>query len=87
MDAVPDHIDINKVKFTLENLHGVQSIHHLHIWPLSTSRVALTAHIVRSLSQSETDPNLISAARTKMNSLGIDHCTFQVESAGDACDN
>jgi len=87
MDAIPDYIDINKVKSTLENLHGVQSIHHLHIWPLSTSRVALTAHIVRPLSQSKTDPNLISIARNKMNTLGIDHCTFQVESAGDACNN
>ncbi len=87
MDAIPDYIDINKVKSTLQNINGVESIHHLHIWPLSTSRVALTAHIVRSLSQSEADHNLISTASSKMNSLGIDHCTFQVESVDDNCDN
>ncbi|ABI47768.1 cation diffusion facilitator family transporter [Synechococcus sp. CC9311] len=87
MDAIPDYIDINKVKSTLQNIKGVESIHHLHIWPLSTSRVALTAHIVRSLSQSEADHNLISTASSKMNSLGIDHCTFQVESVDDNCDN
>ncbi len=87
MDAIPDYIDTNKVKSTLQNIKGVESIHHLHIWPLSTSRVALTAHIVRSLSQSEADHNLISTASSKMNSLGIDHCTFQVESVDDNCDN
>lgn len=87
MDAIPDYIDINKVKSTLENLQDVQSIHHLHIWPLSTSRVALTAHIVRSLSQREADHNLISTASNKMNDLGIDHCTFQVESADENCNN
>ena len=87
MDAIPDHIDISKVKSTLENLQGVQSIHHLHTWPLSTSRVALTAHIVRSLSQSEADHILISTASSEMNTLGIDHCTFQIESADGSCNN
>ena len=85
MDAIPDYIDINKVKSILENLQGVQSIHHLHIWPLSTSRVALTAHIVRSLSQSEADHTLISTASNEMNKQGIEHCKFQVESAEDNC--
>ena len=87
MDAIPDYIDTDKVKSTLEKLQGVQSIHHLHIWPLSTSRVALTAHIVRSLSLSEADHNLITTASKKMYTLGIHHCTFQVESADNSCYN
>ena len=87
MDAIPDYIDTDKVKSTLEKLQGVQSIHHLHIWPLSTSRVALTAHIVQSLSLSEADHNLITTASKKMYTLGIHHCTFQVESADNSCYN
>ena len=87
MDAIPDYIDTDKVKSTLEKLQGVQSIHHLHIWPLSTSRVALTAHIVQSLSLSEADHNLITTASKKMYTLGIHHCTFQVESADNSCNN
>ncbi len=87
MDGIPEHININKVQSTLENLQGVESIHHLHIWPLSTSRVALTAHIVRSLKQSEADHHLISKACKKMNILGIHHCTFQVESSDNNCNN
>ena len=87
MDAIPEHININKVQSTLESLQGVQSIHHLHIWPLSTSRVALTAHIVRSSTQKEADHQLISTASDKMNNLGIDHCTFQVESTDNNCSN
>ena len=87
MDAIPDYIDVNKVGATLGKLQGVKSIHHLHIWPLSTSRVALTAHIVRSSSLNEADDNLITTASKKMHILGIDHCTFQVESTENNCDN
>ena len=87
MDAIPEHININRVQSTLESLQGVQSIHHLHIWPLSTSRVALTAHIVRSSTQNEADHQLITTASDKMNTLGIHHCTFQVESTDNNCSN
>ena len=87
MDAIPYYIDTTQVRAELGNLQGVQSIHHLHIWPLSTSRVALTAHIVRSLSLSEADHDLITTASEKMYTLGIHHCTFQVESTDNNCYN
>ncbi len=87
LDATPTHIDLHEVESSLKTLPGVQSVHHLHVWPLSTSRVALTAHVVRSLLMNQEDYELIINARDKMNSLGIHHCTFQLENSADKCDN
>jgi cobalt-zinc-cadmium efflux system protein len=46
LDAVPKNIDVEKVHSFLLRLDGVKDVHDLHIWPLSTSRTALTAHVV-----------------------------------------
>ncbi|MFW5838121.1 MAG: cation diffusion facilitator family transporter, partial [Desulfovibrionaceae bacterium] len=47
LDRVPSSIDIQQVQKHLEGLPGVEEVHDLHIWPLSTTEVALTAHLVR----------------------------------------
>lgn len=44
--AVPEHIDPDAVRGALEELDGVDHVHHLHIWNMSTTETALTAHIV-----------------------------------------
>ncbi|MEM8695617.1 MAG: cation diffusion facilitator family transporter [Pseudomonadota bacterium] len=44
--AVPEHIDLDEVRSELENLEGVAQVHHLHIWNMSTTEIALTAHVV-----------------------------------------
>src|SRR5690606_13619130 len=46
MDAVPKNIDLQKIQQYLLNLEQVDSLHDLHVWPLSTSETALTAHLV-----------------------------------------
>jgi len=46
MDAVPDHINLPAIEQYLENLEGVVQFHDLHIWPLSTTEVALTVHLI-----------------------------------------
>ena len=87
LDAIPEYIDTAKVEACLLNLPGIESVHHLHIWPLSTSRVALTAHLVRSNLINKEDHELILDAQNNMNELGIHHCTFQLEKTGAYCDN
>lgn len=79
LDATPTHIDLNKVQNCLEELPGVQSVHHLHVWALSTSRVALTAHLVRDIEVACSDQILLRRACTAMETLRIHHCTFQIE--------
>ena len=46
MAAVPAQIDPAKVRSFLENLPGVATLHDLHIWPMSTTEIALTCHLV-----------------------------------------
>jgi cobalt-zinc-cadmium efflux system protein len=46
LDAVPDKIDMPALRKYLENLPDVARIHDLHVWPLSTTEVALTVHLV-----------------------------------------
>ena len=46
LDGVPVGIDINEIRQIILDQPGVESCHHLHIWALSTTETALTAHIV-----------------------------------------
>ena len=46
LDRAPDGIDHGEVEAALAALPGVARVHHVHIWPLSTSEAALTAHLV-----------------------------------------
>ena len=62
---------------------GVEEVHHLHVWALSTTENAMTAHIaVRDLQQM---PQLKSALRARLHELGIDHATFEFEETGQPC--
>src|SRR5215471_5804547 len=53
LDAVPANIDVAAVREYLAALPAVADVHHLHIWPLSTTETALTVHLVKS----DTSPN------------------------------
>src|SRR6185437_602635 len=46
MQAVPGSIDPDAVTRRLAGVEGVARVHHLHIWPMSTTETALTAHLV-----------------------------------------
>ena len=46
LDAVPPHIDPAEVRGLIERQPGVASLHDLHIWPMSTTEIALTCHLV-----------------------------------------
>ena len=82
MDAVPSDIDPDEVRTYLRGLPGVQAVHDLHIWGMSTTETALTAHLVRPGTGLD-DALLHRAAEELRKRFGIGHATFQVES-GDA---
>ena len=48
IDAVPENIDPDNIKSMISDEPGVAGVHHLHIWPISTTEAALTAHVVIS---------------------------------------
>jgi len=78
--AVPSSIDVDQVEAALAELDGVEAIHDLHVWPLSTTETALTAHIVTRLA-GEPDALLEAARAILHDRFHIEHCTLQVERA------
>ncbi len=85
MDAVPPGIDVAQVRSWLAARPGVREVHDLHVWPLSTTRTALTAHLVRPSGESP-DAFLADTARGLSETFGIDHATLQVETGELDCD-
>ena len=75
--GVPAGIDADQVEAALAALDGVEAVHDLHIWPLSTTETAVTAHIVTL--QADYPDQLLSRARAVLQSFKIEHCTLQVE--------
>ena len=81
LDAVPDEIDPDTVEVYLRGLPGVTGVHHLHIWPLSTTEIALTAHLVMP-QPSEKPDFLIEIAEGLRHDFQIGHSTIQVDAVG-----
>ena len=76
--AVPDGIDQAKVRSFLESQPGVSAVHDLHIWPMSTTENAITAHLVMP-GGFPGDRFLHDLAHQLAHDFGIGHPTFQVE--------
>ena len=78
LDAVPEGIDQAVVEAALQQLPGVLNVHHVHIWALSTSQSALTAHVVRHPGSID-DLDWLHQAKQRLAQLGIAHSTIQLE--------
>jgi cobalt-zinc-cadmium efflux system protein len=78
VDAVPASIDPQAVRSYLPSCAGVTAVHDLHIWPLSTTDNALTAHLVCPGGHPG-DEFLRSAATELSQRFGIGHTTLQIE--------
>jgi cobalt-zinc-cadmium efflux system protein len=82
--GVPTGIDVDEIEAELLSLNGVLAIHDLHVWPLSTTETALTAHLVAP--EAPTDRLLGSARELLRTRFRIAHSTIQVEQqAPDDC--
>ena len=83
LDAVPARIDRRAIERYLNGLPGVSEVHDLHIWAMSTTEVALTAHLVRP--GATLDDGLLARACTDLSTrFGIGHATLQIESGDPA---
>ncbi|HET7500312.1 MAG TPA: cation diffusion facilitator family transporter [Kofleriaceae bacterium] len=85
LDAVPGHIDATEVEAFLASVPTVTSVHDLHIWSMSTTEVALTAHLV--VPWDTCSPTLVSDLSAKIaRQFKIGHITLQLEPAGHGAD-
>jgi cobalt-zinc-cadmium efflux system protein len=78
LDAVPPHVDRAAVEKFLAGRPGVTEVHDLHIWAISTTEVALTAHLVRPEAALD-DAFLAEVAHELREKFGVQHATLQVE--------
>ena len=78
LGAVPSHIDPEAVRTYFQRQPGVQNVHDLHIWPMSTTETALTVHLVMPQGHPG-DQFLLDVAHDLHHGFGIDHPTIQIE--------
>lgn len=84
LDGVPVGIDSEKVKELISQIPGVKDIHHMHIWAISTTENALTAHIViDNLNNME---SLKHEIKHTLEHCNIHHATLEFESRKEHCD-
>ncbi len=77
LDAVPKHINLEKVREFLLAQKGVENIHDLHIWAMSTTKVALTAHLI--IPEGINDNFIGDLQHELEHEFGINHTTLQIE--------
>jgi cobalt-zinc-cadmium efflux system protein len=84
LHAVPEGIDPKAVEAYLASLPGVTAVHDVHIWAMSTTETALTAHLVKRDAHDD-DALIGEASRSLHDRFGIEHTTLQWERGPDAC--
>ncbi len=82
--AVPARIELAEVKRHLASFEGVSAVHDLHVWPMSTTEVALTAHLVMP-GRPAPDSFLHEVAASLAARFGVGHATLQIESGENPC--
>lgn len=77
LESSPAHISLGRVREGLQSIGGVESVHDLHVWTVTSGMVAMSAHaVVREPAENQ---KVLEAAIAAMRRLGISHVTLQVE--------
>ena len=84
IDAVPDGVDMEQIKRHLGNQSGVTAVHDLHVWALSTTETALTAHLV--IPEAHVDDAFLTCLCDELHEkFEIGHSTIQIEHGDGSC--
>lgn len=83
IDSVPESVDMPALERSLASVDGVISIHHLHVWPLSTTENALTVHaVIDDVSRLD---GIIADMKLNAASHGVSHATIEAETEKSPC--
>ena len=78
LEGTPAHINLAAVEDAILETSGVNDVHDLHVWTITSGREALSAHVIHGHSTSQ--PKLLKELRTKLHDrFGVDHLTIQME--------
>ncbi len=86
VDAVPPNIDMNEIKKMITSQPDILEVHHVHIWSLSTTENALTAHI--SLNESLSFDEKVGLVKNLKHELihhNVNHSTIEIETELTSC--
>lgn len=84
--AAPDDVAVDEVKKYIRSFDNIESFHDLHIWPLSTTKTAISAHIIVK-NIDNTDSLLKNLSQGLASKFNIKHSTFQIENNDDCCND
>ena len=81
LDAVPEDINMEKIKAEALKVKGVKEIHHIHVWAMSTTKNAMTAHLIldENLNQKQI-AEIKHTLKHELEHLNIQHVTLETES-------
>jgi cobalt-zinc-cadmium efflux system protein len=77
LEATPSHIALGAVRAQLEAIPGVESVHDLHVWTVTSGVVAMSAHAI--VREPERQQHVLEHVHDAMRLFGIDHVTIQLE--------
>lgn len=83
LDGVPAGLDIAEITRRMTSVEGVRAVHHVHVWAMSTTENALTAHVV--LQRLEELEPVKRALKAELRAGGIEHATLEFETAAESC--
>jgi cobalt-zinc-cadmium efflux system protein len=88
MDAVPEGVNVESIEKVINKIKGVESIHHMHIWAMSTTENALTTHLVLNEQLSfDEKMKLVHKIKHELQHNKIHHATIELESADIPCED
>lgn len=83
LDGVPDGIRVEELEREMMAVRGVEAVHHIHVWAISTTENALTAHVVlTNLPRLEAVKRELKA---RLEEAGVHHATLEFESVAEQC--
>ena len=86
LDAVPENITVADVKFSALKVNGVKGLHHIHVWAMSTTENALTAHLVLKAGITNAEEHKIKQdVKHVLEHKNIQHVTLETEREDDEC--
>ena len=87
LDGVPGYINMDDIVSAARNISGVKGIHHIHIWAISTTENALTAHLVlKADTDSSEEQRIKNELRHELEHKNISHVTLETERGDEDCE-
>lgn len=80
LDKVPSHLEVPEVERRLRSVPGVEAVHDVHVWTVTSGLVAMSAHAV--VPELDAHPDTLRLLGEQMQQLGIEHVTIQLETGG-----